>query len=31
MTSSIPAPHTSQKQRAFLPFSMLSDEVLREV
>ena len=25
------APHTSRKQRAFLPFSMLSDEALREV
>ena len=23
--------HTSRKQRAFLPFSMLSDEALREV
>ena len=40
MKSSIPssrsvdfsgAPHTSRKQRAFLPFSMLSDEALREV
>ena len=25
------APHTSRKQRAFLPFSMLSDEALCEV
>ena len=25
------APHTSRKQRAFLYFSMLSDEALREV
>ena len=24
-------PHTSRKQRACLPFSMLSDEALREV
>ena len=24
------APHTSRKQQAFLPFSMLSDEALRE-
>ena len=25
------APHTSRKQRAFLPFLMLSDEALHEV